>query len=121
MKAFPAIIMLLFIWACMPEPKPHQIIQQTDYLEVHFGRKMPKSLLDSISLLAREKGILLSYTELKYDGELLSELEFVIQDGQQRGRAKTNFVYRGKPFGFRVDHRPGATSTLEVGELANKP
>lgn len=78
---------------------------------------MSRTLLDSISQAVQDNGISLQYTSLKYDGNKLNELEFVLSDGNHTGAAKTNFVNKIKPFGFKVDRRPGATLTFQVGEL----
>ncbi len=108
---------LLFLIACNPGYKPYKIIIEKDYVEVHFGRKMSRTLLDSISAVVEQQGIHLAFPVVKYDGDKLNELEFLISDGVHTGTAKTNFVNKVKPFGFRVDHRPGAKVGLEVGEL----
>ncbi len=114
-------VLILFIFsACFPQPKAHKI-QITDALvEVQFGRKMPRTLLDSIKQLVAEKGIQLEYPVLKYDGELLSELEFTIQANGHTGSAATHFVYKGKPFGFRITNPGSAAFNMIVGDLPVK-
>lgn len=109
--------LLIFLLACNPGYKPHKIIIEPDFVEVHFGRMMSRTLLDSIQTVLENKGIHLAYSTVKYDGNKLNELEFLISDGINTGTAKTNFVLKGRPFGFRVDRRPGAKSSLQVGEL----
>ena len=108
---------LLFLIACNPTYKPHKIIIENDYVEVHFGRVMSRSFLDSLSMVLESKGIHLAFPVVKYDGDKLNQLEFLISDGTHTGTAKTNFVTKVRPFGFRIDHRPGAKSSFEVGEL----
>jgi hypothetical protein len=110
-------LLIALVFACRPHYKPAKIIIEPNYVEVHFGRMMSRSLLDSLSNVLEQKGIHLTYTSIKYDGDKLNELEFLISDGINTGTAKTNFVYKGKPFGFKVDHKPGAKKSLVVGEL----
>lgn len=116
MNYFFSIILLLLL-ACNPTFKPYKIIIEPDYVEVHFGRMMSKSLLDSIVGVLENKGIHLAFPTMKYDGNKLNEIEFLISDGINTGTAKTNFVNKVRPFGFRIDHRPGAASSLQVGDL----
>jgi hypothetical protein len=108
---------LLFLIACNPGYKPYKIIIEKDYVEVQFGRKMSTELLDSIRLAVARQGIQIAFPIVKYDGDKLNELEFLISDGVHSGTAKTNFVNKVKPFGFRVDRRPGAKVGFKVGEL----
>ena len=116
MKTFISLL-LIFLVACHPHYKPAKIIIEPNYVEVHFGRVMSRSLLDSLSGVLAKQGIQLTFPVLKYDGEKLNELEFVISDGVHTGTAKTNFIYKGWPFGFKVNHKPGSKSPLLVGEL----
>jgi hypothetical protein len=117
MKRFLIFLFITTILACTPGYKPHKIIIQADFVEIHFGRKMSRSLLDSISMILEQQGIHLAFPVVKYDGDKLNELEFLISDGIHTGTAKTNFVNKKKPFGFRVDRRPGMSNKLKVGEL----
>jgi hypothetical protein len=112
-------ILLLFVclFACKPAYKPHKVIIEPNYVEVQFGRVMSRALLDSIQTALEYKGIHMTYTSVKYDGNKLNELGFLISDGINTGTAKTNFVNKVKPFGFRIDRRPGAKKNLQVGEL----
>jgi hypothetical protein len=110
------IIVVTALIACNPTYKPHKITIQDDYIEVHFGRVMSKQLLDSLVNVLETKGVHLTYTSTKYDGNKLNELAFLISDGINTGTAKTNFT-KIKPFGFIVDRRPGAKSRMQVGEL----
>lgn len=112
-----ACLLILFNCACIPTYKPHQVIIQDDYVEIKFGRKMSRELLDSIRTAVSEKGINLSYPEIIYDGNKLTRLEIQVIAGNQVGHGITNFVFKGKPFGFRVDNRPTAQVFLKVGEL----
>lgn len=107
----------IFYVSCNREPQPHALFIQDDSVEVHFGRKMSQSLLDSIREVVGLKGISLSYPQVEYDGELLSKLEIVVQIEGQGGSATTNFVYRGRPFGFRVVDLKSFQPVLALGEL----
>ncbi|MBK8956654.1 MAG: hypothetical protein IPM34_14025 [Saprospiraceae bacterium] len=113
-------IAILLMLACKQEPKPHAVFILDDTIEVHFGRKMSVELLDSIRAAVGLKGVSLSYPEVKYDNELLTKLEIKVEIGGQGGSAATNFVYRGRPFGFRIDHLKSFQPTLTLGELERK-
>lgn len=78
---------------------------------------MSRELLDSIRNAVSAKGIDLSYQDIIYDGNKLTRLEIQVIAGNQVGHGTTNFVFKGKPFGFRVDNRPTAQVFLKVGEL----
>lgn len=112
------ILICMSMTQCMPEPKPHQIIMEDHVMEVHFGRKMSRELLDSVRNLVGQEGVVLNYPELKYDGQLLSKLAFTIQFKGRQGVASTNFVYRGKPFGFRILNPKSDGFVMTVGELS---
>lgn len=114
------LYLVLLSFTCKPRYKPCVIIIEPDYVEVQFGREMSRSLLDSISMVLEHQGIHLAFPVVKYDGDKINQLEFLISDGINTGTAKTNFVNKGRPFGFKVDHRVGALSSLEVGELKSK-
>lgn len=113
------ILTLLFVMYCTPKYKPYKITIEADYVEVQFGRLMSKNLLDSISTVLISKGIKLSFPVVQYDGDKLSKLEFVIDDGEHMGTASTHFLNKGKSFGFKVDRRAQAKSKLVVGEFKN--
>jgi hypothetical protein len=113
MKYLPLLI-FLFLLSCNPGYKPHKILIENDIIEVQFGRMMSKTLLDSIAMVLELKSVHLTFPVIKYDGNKLNELEFIISDGIHTGTAKTHFVNNNKPFGFRVDKNTG---TLKVGEL----
>ncbi len=112
-----SLVIVIGLFACNPEYKPYKLTIRPDFVEIHFGRKMSKSLLDSISSVLENQGIHLAFPVVKYDGDKLNHLEFLISDGINTGTAKTNFVNKKKPFGLRVDRRPGITNSLKVGEL----
>ena len=112
----PFYLMFLFC-ACLPNYKPHRVIIQDDFIEVEFGRKMSRELLDSISQAVAKKGINLSYPDLIYDGDVLTKMKIQVIDGNEVGQASSNFVYKGKPFGFRINRRPGSQKPMEIGEL----
>ena len=78
---------------------------------------MSRELLDSISQAVAKKGINLSYPDLIYDGDVLTKMKIQVIDGREVGQASSNFVYKGKPFGFRIDKRPNAALRMKVGEL----
>lgn len=107
----------IFYFSCNPKPQPHALFIEDNTVEVHFGRKMSKSLLDSIREVVGLKGISLSYPQMEYDGDLLSKLEINVQIAGQGGSAMTNFVYRGRPFGFRVIELKSYQPILALGEL----
>lgn len=109
-------LMFLFC-ACWPKYKPHRVVIEDDFIEVEFGRKMSRELLDSIAQAVGKKGISLSYPDLFYDGDVLSKIKIQVIDGREVGQATYNFVYKGKPFGFRINHRPGAQIPMVIGEL----
>lgn len=116
-------LLLLFIstgiihFSCTPKPQPHALFIEDNTVEVHFGRQMSKSLLDSIRTVVGLKGISLSYPQMEYDGDLLSKLEIHVQLAGQGGTATTNFVYRGRPFGFRIIDLKTFHPVLAIGEL----
>lgn len=110
----------LFLLACQPGYKPHRVTLQEDLIEVHFGRNMSRSLLDSIQMELAKKGVSLTYPEIEYDGALLSKLSFVLNYKGQQGAASTNFVYRGYPFGFKIKQPQIDSFHLDVGELSKR-
>lgn len=114
---FKGLLLLCFLIACTFEYKPCSFTQNDEIIELQFGRKMNKNLLDSLQKVLKNSGIELKYTELKYDGDKLSRLAFQVEYNGNAGNAKTNFVNKGKSFGFRIEPK---TNRMIVGELNPK-
>lgn len=94
-------------------------IQFTDQkAEVHFERKTSEVQLEEIKSKLLARGIIITYSPLEHDGQLLSKLGFEIRlPNGQIAKAQTNFVnMRAKAFGFRIrlDVNP---NSMMVGDL----
>ncbi len=109
----------IMLAACTQEPRPHHLEISDDKVEVIFGRDMSVALLDSVRAAVAAKGVSLSYPSYDYDGELLTQLEILVQHEGQVGQAKTHFIYKGRPFGFRINFRDDAKVSLEIGDLSD--
>ena len=114
------IFLFCFLFGCFPQPKEYKIVNSNERIEVQFGRKMSLALLDSIRQVVAERGVQLEFSTVKYDGSLLTELEFQIKAGVHTGAAATHFIYNGKPFGFRVTNPGSAAANMIVGDLPVK-
>lgn len=117
LKSFVVIIILIVISSCLPQPRAHSIKITEDVIEVHFGRAMSKALLDSIREVVALEGVSLSYPVVKYDGDLLSELQFDVYCMGQGGSATTRFAYKGKAFGFRINRKIPGGPGIQIGDL----
>lgn len=103
--------------SCIPQPRPHHVVITEDIIEVHFGRAMSKELLDSIREVVALHGVSLSYPVIKYDGELLSELQFDVSCMGQGGSATSRFAYKGKAFGFKINRKIPGGPGIQIGDL----
>lgn len=117
LRFYIILLILSLTSSCLPEPRPHKLIINEDIIEVHFGRAMSKALLDSIREVVALEGVSLSFPVVKYDGDLLSELQFDVYCMGQGGSASTRFVYKGKAFGFRINRKIPGGPGIQIGDL----
>ncbi len=117
-KGIQIIILVYSFLGCNLEYTPYSFVKSDEVIELRFGRKMSESLLDSIKQVLKTSGVELDYSELKFDGNKLSRLAFKIEYNGNFGEAKTNFVNKGKSFGFRIEPK---NNFMMVGELNSKP
>ncbi|MEP7196312.1 MAG: hypothetical protein ABI851_07305 [Saprospiraceae bacterium] len=111
--------LFLFLSSCKNMyPKP-MIDIGTDHAEVHFTRGTSNDQLDFIHNELEKKEIIIEYSNVKWDGGILSQLEFTIKNKFGNvGTAKTNFAnLRGRPFGFYIQYDG---SVFKVGDLDRK-
>jgi len=108
----------IILGSCSQNPRPHRLEISDEKVEVIFGRDMSVALLDSVRAAVAAKGVSLSYPSYDYDGELLTQLEILVQHEGQVGQAKTDFIFKSRPFGFRINFRENAKTSLEIGDLS---